>query len=734
MAMGAIASRLRVGLRSAKRLRLWRRSVPFYQQLSAAECGAACLRMILGYHGRYVPQEEMRSACAIGRDGANAALLLDVARRYGLKTSFDTALAEADLVDAPCPAILHWKMNHFVILERYKRGRYALIMDPALGPYRVTISQLADSFTGVALFFLPSEAFRPCREGRAASLRPFVGLARKSVRPLLLILLMTAAAQAIGILGAAVAQAMIDEGVAGRDEALILTLAGAMCISAAVHAALTYLRARLLLSVRTVLDSEMASHFFSYLLSLRLSFFEQRSSGDLMLRLAGNMAIRDLLSVRVIGAALDLILVVALAAMLATISPAFAAVIFLLAALRAAVVIGFRKRRSQSLRLQLSAQSLAQMCGLEILSGISTVKATAEEARCLNQWRRQFINSLNSTIKVGEVDAWIDSILAFLTVVSPAVVLAFCARAVVLGQMSLGSMVACASLATLILNSLASLTSVWDGWIVAARHLERMRDVLDSRPERVGGRRLPARPSRSIRLESVSFSYTSNSPEVLRAISLTVPPGSFAAIVGPSGSGKTTLAKILLGLYCPTRGRVLVDGEPLEELDLRCFRQEVGAVVQGVYVQSGSLRSVISGGDSSIMLSDVIRAASLAQVHTDITAMPLGYDTVISEGGSNLSGGQRQRIVIARALLSQRSFLLFDEATSAMDSITEARVAEAVGSLACTRIVIAHRLSTVRNADRIFVLRDGMLVEEGTHAELMFRGSLYCDLVSQQGA
>jgi ABC-type bacteriocin/lantibiotic exporter with double-glycine peptidase domain len=329
------------------------------------------------------------------------------------------------------------------------------------------------------------------------------------------------------------------------------------------------------------------------------------------------------------------------------------------------------------------------------------------------------------------LEAGVENASAALRVLAPLLVLWFGVHRVTDGSLSLGTLIALQALAMSVLVPLATLVASAQRLQSVRAHLERLRDVVDAEPERRGStQRRPARISGRIEMNNVSFRYDRRAPRVLRDISLTIEPGSKVALVGPSGSGKSTMAMLLLGLYAPSAGEILYDGANILELDARCVRRRFGVVLQEPFLFGDSIRANIALGHPDLPAERLIRAARLAAIHDDIIAMPMGYETRVGEGGSALSGGQRQRLAIARALVADPVVVLFDEATSHLDSLIEQRIEENLRDLGCTRLVIAHRLSTVRDADEIIVLDNGVIVERGGHDALVARAGLYASLVA----
>ncbi|HEY9847699.1 MAG TPA: peptidase domain-containing ABC transporter, partial [Candidatus Caenarcaniphilales bacterium] len=368
---------------------------------------------------------------------------------------------------------------------------------------------------------------------------------------------------------------------------------------------------------------------------------------------------------------------------------------------------------------------------IEALTGIATLKATGAEARVLDYWSGLFFKQLQVSLQSSHLSALIEIVLNAVRTFTPLLLLWVGVTRVLDGTMSLGTMLALNTLATLCLMPLASLVANGQKLQLVGAHLERLSDVLDAKPEQ-DLRQVQTAPNLTgqIQLQHVHFRYDAHSSWVLQDVSLTVQPGQKIALVGRTGSGKSTLAKLLLGLYVPNSGEILYEGIPLQQLNYQTLRRQFGAVLQESALFSGSIRQNIALNDPNLPLEPITQAAKMAVIHDEIMQMPMGYETLISAGGMGLSGGQRQRLLMARALVHRPPVLLLDEATSQLDTITERLADENFNNLSCTRIVIAHRLSTVQNADLILVLDQGRIVEQGTHAQLLVKNGYYTTLLN----
>jgi len=375
----------------------------------------------------------------------------------------------------------------------------------------------------------------------------------------------------------------------------------------------------------------------------------------------------------------------------------------------------------------------SQSYEVELFTGIQTLKAMGQEDRAVQHWSNLYVDVLNVTLQRGRLAAITDSLTSTLRMASPLAVLAMGALQVLDGELSLGQMMALNALAVGFLTPISNLVIIGLQLQVVSSYLERVDDVLRAPREQLPSTaRATPKLKGSIQLENVSFRYGANTPLVVQDVSLGIEPGQFVAIVGRSGAGKSSLAHLLLGLYLPTSGIIRYDGSALHDMNLQELRQQMGVVLQNPSLFRGDIRRNIAFADPTLPLEKVAEAAARAQVHEDIMAMPMNYETVLSEMGASLSGGQRQRLAIARALVHDPAILLLDEATNALDAKTERAVQHAIAKLRCTRIVIAHRLSTIREADVILVMHQGKLVEQGKHDELMAKGGYYFDLVAAQ--
>ncbi len=699
-----------------------RRGVPFCEQTSRADCGAACLVMVLAYHGRSVPLDEVQVHVGSDERGANAARLLAAGRAFGLRGQGVRVVDAADLAHLPLPAILHWRFQHFVVLERLLPGGRAGVLDPGVGRLVVDGATLSRSFTGVALLLEPGADFtrsasRPGLLRHLARLRPdTAGLLRVGALTLLL--------QALALGLPLIAFAVVERVVPWRDQGFLAVLAVAAAVVALLRYAAAWVRNTLVAMLRARMDAQLARDFLERLLELPHAFFAQRPPGDLLTRLEAPAALRQL------PLAAALLIVdgpLAAGALLALV--AFAPGLGLLALALglgpclALAWLGFANR--EHARSMFQSHARTRSFHLRLLEGMENLKLSGTEPRMLDSYGSMMATEVGIALGQGRFAAHVAARVDALASAAPLVFLLAAAHETLAGRLRLSALVALLLLAQVLWAALRQAAETLFSLQAARGHWRHVLETLDAAPEQAPGSGRPAPVLRgALAVEGLSFRHDPAAPLAIAEVGFTIEPGELVALVGPSGAGKSTLAGLLLGLHKPAAGRVLYDGHDLWSLDLRSLRRQVGVVPQRPRFFGGSVREVIGWGASEAPLAAVIEAARLACIHDDILALPLGYETLVSDGAT-FSGGQRQRLALARALLLRPRLLVLDEATSALEATLEAAVQRALASLSATRLLVTRRLSSVRHADRILVLAGGRLVESGRHAELVARDGVY---------
>jgi ABC-type bacteriocin/lantibiotic exporter with double-glycine peptidase domain len=710
-----------------------RRKVPVLTQMSATECGAACLAMVLSYYGYQTGVAEVSNDCGVGRDGLSALSIVKAARRYQMQVRAITADID-NFEYVTLPAIVHWQFNHFIVVEKWN-PQYVLVVDPALGRRKLTIEEFDAGFTGICVMLQPGPGFTQ-RQGspRSSLLREYViKIVKTAPTSFIQVLIASLISLIFGLLMPVTTSIVVDKIIPQSLQNGLYVFGLGMLIFMLAQLLLGVVRSVIVVKLTVMVDTSMVLGFFDHLISLPLKFFQLRSSGDILSRMESNSVIRDTINAQLIGVVLDSLSIVVYLVILSIFSPLFAILSLIFGLLEILVVLGTTRPLLSFLQRSLEAQSKSLGYLTEVLYGITALKAAGIEQLARERWAGLFFAEMHAEVKRDYFSTLVVVAETFLSSLAPLTLLLVGAREVMDGNLTLGSMLALQSLSSSFLAPISSLIGAARQIQLVYVHLDRLADVMRAEPEQEAEKPLhPPRLTGHIRLEDVSFQYDLNSAAIFHSVNLTIEPGQKVAIVGRSGAGKSTLGKLLLGLYLPTKGQIFYDNVSLHDMNYREVRAQFGVVMQDVGMFSGSIRENISMNIPGISLDNVVQAAKLAAFHDDIVKMPMDYETQVSEGGGALSGGQRQRMALARALVRCPSVILLDEATSSLDVVTERRVETNLQRLPCTQIIIAHRLSTIRNADMILVVDQGTITERGSHEELLQRHGFYAHLIQSQ--
>ncbi|MFJ5217345.1 NHLP family bacteriocin export ABC transporter peptidase/permease/ATPase subunit [Streptomyces sp. NPDC088354] len=704
--------------------------------MEAVECGAASLAMVLGHYGRHVPLEELRIACGVSRDGSRASNLLKAARGYGLRAK-GMQMETAALSGVRAPAVLFWEFNHYVVYDGMGRrlGRRGVhVNDPDKGRRFVPLEDFDTSFTGVVLTFEPGLDFQ--RGGRRPGvLAALPARLRGTGGTLLTALLASLLLVGVGAALPALSRTYIDLFLIGQQTSLLGVLFAAMGTMVALTAALTAVQQSNLLRGRIISSTLGSARFLRHLLRLPVAFFTQRSPADLVQRLQSNDAVAETLARDLASAAVDGIVVVLYALLLWSYDPQLTVLgvgIALLNVVAMRVVVRLRATRTQKLRADNARLTNTAYTGLQL---IETMKATGGENGYFRRWAGQHAVTLEEQQRLGVPSAWLSVVAPTLATLNSALILWIGGLRAVEGHISIGLLVAFQALVTRFtapvtrLNGVAGRIQDFSADVARLKDVENFPvDALYSRPEAEAGTR---RLKGHVTLEAITFGYSPLDKPLLTGFSLSVAPGQQVALVGGSGSGKSTVSRLISGLYSPWEGVIRIDGQRLEDIPRSVLAASVSFVDQDVFLFEGTVRDNVALWDPSIPDEDVVTALRDAALYDVIARRPGGIHSRVEQDGRNFSGGQRQRLEIARALVRRPSILVLDEVTSALDATTEQLIIDNLRRRGCACVVIAHRLSTVRDSDEIVVLDHGSVVERGRHEDLVAAGGAYAHLVKE---
>ena len=715
-----------------------RHKTPTIMQMEAVECGAASLAMILGYHGRWVPLEELRVKCGVSRDGSKASNVLKAARSYGL-TSKGFNKEPENLRTMSLPMVVFWNFNHFLVVEGFRNGKVYL-NDPAAGPRVISDEEFDLSFTGVVLTFEAGAEFKKGGQPQsvlAALKRRFVGL-NDAIAYLVLV---GVALVLPGLVVPVFTSVFIDKLMISGMESWLKPLLLGIVITALLRVALTWLESYYLLRVRTQIALASASKFFWHVLRLPVEFYTQRSPGEISSRVRINDKVAGMLSGDLAHAFLAVIQAVFFAALMLFYDVWLTLISIVVVSINVFVmqqVAQKTKEASQKLAIDGGKVYGATMSGLQVME---TVKSSGGESSFFSKWagyQAKYVNSEQAMARVGLV---MGSVPALLTVLNSLLILGVGGIRVIDGHLSIGMLVAFQSLAASFTGPVQRLVGLGKKMLEVQGDMNRLDDVMQYRedpwlnrgplPQAQGGR-VAAKLAGKVELNNISFGYNPAGSALVENFNLVLNPGERVAIVGPSGCGKSTISRLVMGLYEPWGGSIKFDDQPREAFGRYEFFNSVALVDQDIVLFEGSIRDNLSMWDKSVSDQDIMQAAKDACIHDVIMSRPGGYDSKLAENGVNMSGGQRQRLEIARALATNPRILVMDEGTSALDPATEQQIDENLRRRGCACIIIAHRLSTIRDADEIVVLSYGHIVERGTHDSLMqIDGGFYSRLIAQ---
>lgn len=706
-------------------------ATPLVMQMEATECGAACLTMILAYYKKWIPLEQIRVDCGISRDGANAKNVVLTARRYGLEADgYRYSLGKLQ-TEATFPCIVFWNYNHFIVLKGFK-GNKAYINDPARGSFILTLEEFEAGYSGVCLVMSPGPEFVP--QGKPKRVSTFVvEKIQGSKKDILLLGLITAVTSLIEITKPGFARFFVDHLLTDGESPRLVPFIVIAGVAFTLEGIASCIQAIYALKVNGKLDVAGNSAYMWHVLHLPVQFFDGRMMGDLTERKNENADIAKVIVNTLAPLAVRAVVIIVYFCLMIRYSLLLSAIGILSVVLKLIVANVISRKRINIARVQKRDSGNLSTSTMNGINMIETIKASGAERGYFEQWSgyQAAVNLQKQRYVV--IDGYLGLIPVMLGHLCDITVLGFSVLFVMKGQWTLGMLSAFQGILQMFITPVNDFVNAGQTFLEMRTNMERIDDVMKTRTIEIEDTPAPDQVEKLkgyIELKNVTFGYSTLAEPLVTDFCLTVEPGQSVAIVGSSGSGKSTLTKLITGLYEPWSGEILFDGVPRKKINRLVFTGSVTSVDQDVMLFSESIADNIKLGQQDIEDFEMLLAAKDACIHDEITAMTFSYGTMLNDGGRNLSGGQRQRLEIARALAQDPSILVMDEATSALDAKTEQQVMQNIRNRGITTILVAHRLSTVRDCDRIIVLDHGSMVEQGTHDELVAKKGYYYRLVS----
>lgn len=680
-----------------------RNRLPVIYQTEATECGLACIAMIAKYHGHDVDLAGLRQKFAVSLKGAPLESLIEM----GAKLDLGSRALRLDLEDMDklqSPAILHWDLNHYVVLKKVS-GKKVYIHDPAKGARVMTLKEVSDHFTGVALELVPTPSFAKQAAKQKMSLSQLWGRLVGLKRAMLQLLILSILLQFIVLASPFYLQLVVDEAVVKFDTKFLLVLALGFGSLTIIQVITTLIRDWTILYFGYQMSFQMVANIFRHLIHLPIGFFEKRHIGDILSRIASTRPIQTALTQSVVAAIIDGIMATLTGIVIYIYSPLMGAIVFISTILILIVTLIFYPILRRSQEDMILREAIENTHKIESIRASTPIKLFSAHNQRLSIWRNLYADYINAGVAYGKYGLFQGALQSLIGGVQTILVIYFGAKLILSGDnnFTVGMLFAFMSYRQSFTTSITSLFNKFIEFRLLSLHLERIADIAKSEPENSDFvENLPMQDAvkGKIDIKNMRFRYSPTDQWVLEGINLTIEAGDFVVLTGASGGGKTTLLKLMLGLYAPTEGEILVDEKPLTEATRLSWRNHIGVVMQDDQLLTGSIADNISFFDPQVDMERVYQAAMLAQIHHEIMAMPMNYLSMIGDMGSALSGGQRQRVLLARALYKHPQVLFLDEGTANLDEETERVIVNVIAELPITRIIVAHRPEFIKRADR----------------------------------
>ncbi|MDN3427400.1 peptidase domain-containing ABC transporter [Microbacterium sp. APC 3898] len=707
--------------------------VPFIEQMEHSECGLASLAMVFAFHGKYVSLAELRESFGVPKGGTSLYQLMLIGKHYDMNVKGFKVEKEA-FKDMALPAIIHWENKHYVVLESISK-KHIVVVDPALGRRKIRHEEFDEKFTGFVLCLTPTERF--VKSKGPSHIKFFLSFALGKPKLIFLILFGSLVLQLFTLVVPWMTTWITDNIIVPKNGNAMSSIGIGLFVLFISFQILSWFRGFLVAKLQTTIDQSLMETFIGKLLTLPYNFFENRSVGELLFRANSNVYIRQILSTKVISFLIDGILVFTYLAIMFHYSVRMTTTVLLIGITVFTLLVASTKVSKKLSDQDVSAQSKVQRILSESINGISDIKVMGLENIVFSEWNGLFHDQLKTAEKRSIWVSSVNTVASSVQFILPVFLLWYSSSAILSGSMTLGTVLGFNALAMAFITPIISIGSGYGELTYLGSYLQRLYDVMQAKsevadPESEALKIQNLAFKGDIEFENVFFRHNHFSEMAIKDVSFKIAAGEKVAIVGSSGSGKSTIVKLLLGLYSPTAGKIKFDGRESSMINLAALRKSMGVVFQEARLFNKTIAENITAQRTAIEKESIIKAAKKANIHKEIMELPLNFDTTVSEFGANFSGGQRQRLLIARGLVADPPILVLDEATSALDTLSESIIDNELNYMSCTRVVIAHRLSTVQNADKIIVMDEGQIVEIGNHEELTKAKGYYYNLCKAQ--
>jgi len=702
------------------------KSVPLILQAEIAECGLASMAMVASFYGHQLDMPAMRKRFSANLKGMNLQQLIDVGDGLGLASrALQCPIDEAHKLTTPC--ILHWDMNHFVVLTKVSgnvngKGNKATfsINDPAVGKRTLTFDEFGKHFTGICLELTPTNKFEVKQEQARMKFTQLWSSMSGLKSGLVKLVALSLVLQLFALMSPYYMQWVVDEVLVSFDEPLLTVLAMGFGLIVIISTVTNAVRSWLILRLSSVLNMQMGVNLLRHLLRLPMNYFESRHVGDIVSRFGSLAQIRERITTGFVETLVDGVMSITVLIMMALYSLKLTAIVLGAITLYTIVRLVLYRPLHQATEEMIQSSAKEQSSFLENIRGMQTIKLFGNESQRQGIWQNRYAEVINAEIRLGRLNISFESFNKLLFGLENVFVIYFAAQMVMGNSLTVGMVLAFIAYKQQLTQRFANLIEQIIQFKMMRLHLDRISDIAltnqeanrEGKGDGNGNPQLSTGASKgALTLENICFAYSDEDSAVLQSVNLSLNAGDSIAITGPSGAGKTTLMKIMLGLLQPTSGRVLLDGKDITHLGLKNYRKQISAVMQDDTLLAGSIADNISFFDPQPDFAKIEQCAHLASIHDDICKMTMGYNSLVGDMGSNLSGGQLQRVLLARALYQSPSILYMDEATSHLDTDNEAKISEQIQHLSMTRIMIAHRQETINMANKVYQLLDGTLTD-----------------------